>query len=508
MASSKSPGWPEYSFIATLVLALGLGLGWFLEARDKAERLAAQAKSKEEATSANKAATTALEQIDALKKATGHTYEDVGAADPNKPNTVMNAITTEITQAAPDVAERTYTAAMAKLTTDVRTLTTERDDLRKKLDDLNGTFIGLEDKYKAVVKQVEDAKTQAEQDLTAANTSKTEELAKKDTDIDELKKAYTDAQAEFDLYKESSEKTQKDLNNRVKNLVAVNTKLNDRLMDLERTSFEQPDGVVRLVDNSARTVFINLGEVDRLPLRTTFSVYDQGVPGVARGPKDVKGSIEVVRVLGPHMAEARINDSSIFAPIAPGDLVYTPLWSPGRAEKFAVIGTVDLDGDGTPDRDLLHELVNTVGAEIAVEVDNNGNRTGGEITEEIKFFVRGKVPTLDEASDVEEQKRIERVNDQLTRMLNEAREHGVQVKSMNEFLTYVGYKPNRRVYRPGESTPFNLKAGARSPSVDSSKSDVGRPSSSGSTSAAVSGDRNLKPKTSTGTTSKLFRGGR
>ena len=173
-----------------------------------------------------------------------------------------------------------------------------------------------------------------------------------------------------------------------------------------------------------------------------------------------------------------------------------------------MIGTVDLDGDGTPDRDLLHELVNTVGAEIAVEVDNNGNRTGGEITEEIKFFVRGKVPTLDEASDVEEQKRIERVNDQLTRMLNEAREHGVQVKSMNEFLTYVGYKPNRRVYRPGEATTFNLKAGARSASVDSSKSDVGRPSSAGSTSGAVSGNRNLKPKTSTGTTSKLFRGGR
>jgi hypothetical protein len=510
MASSKSPGWAEWAFIVTLVLFLGVGLGWFLEARDKAERLAAQEKSKTDAATAQKAATSALEQVEALKKASGHTFEDVGAADPGKPNTVMNAITTEINTAAPDVAEKTYTAAIAKLTTDVKAITAERDDLRKKLDDLQEGFNALEDKYKLAKKEEEDARAAAERDLMAAVTSKSEELAKKDADIDELKKAYTEAQATADAEREQAEKKEKELTNKGKALRAQNQKLSDRLLDIERTSFEQPDGFIRLVDNKSNTVFINVGEADRLPLRATFSVYDQSVPGVARSVKDVKGQIEVVRLIGPRMAEARMVDSgsNLLNPLTPGDMIYSPLWSPGRSEKFAVIGAFDLDGDGVHDRELLHELVRTARAEIAVEVDALGNRKGPEITEDIKFLVVGKMPKLDDAADVEEQKQIERVNEQYTKLLEEARSHGVQIKSKNDFLAFCGYRPNNRLYRPGEDSKFNLRAGSRSASTDESSAAI-RSSrvSSGQTSAAVSGDRSLPAKTSPGSRQKLFRSG-
>lgn len=510
MASSKSPGWAEWAFIVTLVLFLGVGLGWFLEARDKAERLAAQDKAKTDAATATKAATAALEQVEALKKASGHNFEDVGAADPGKPNTVMNAITTEINTAAPDVAEKTYTATIAKITTDIKAVTSERDDLRKKLDDLQDAFNALEDKYKLAKKEEEDARAAAERDLMASITSKSEELAKKDADIDELKKAYTEAQASADAEREAAEKREKELTNKNKSLRAQNQKLSDRLLDIERTSFEQPDGFIHLVDNNSHTVFISVGEADRLPVRTTFSVYDKNVPGVARSVKDIKGQIEVMRLVGPRMAEARIVDpnSSLLNPIAPGDVIYSPLWSPGRSEKFAVIGTFDLDGDGTHDRELLHEYVRTAMAEIAVEVDGLGNRKGPEITEEIKFLVVGTMPKLEDASDVEEQKQIERVNEQYTKLVEEARSHGVQIKSKNDFLAYCGYRPNNRLYRPGEDSKFNLRSGARSASTDESSATI-RSSrvSSGQTSAAVSGDSALPAKTNPGSRKKLFGAG-
>lgn len=507
MAAANKPGWPHYAFIFSLVLALFLGIMFYLTNKEYGERIAEFDKAKADAAAATKTAQAALEQIDALKKLVGHTYDEVGGADPNKPNTVVNAATTEINGAAPDVAEKTYTAAVTKLTGEVRNKETERKDLETKLEQLQKEYTGLEDKYKAVVQERSAAQTQAETDLTEANTTKSEALAAKDKDIEDLKKAYTDSQAEFDVYKETAEKAKKDAENRIKNLVSINTKLNDRIADLEKTSFEVPDGFIRWVDNGTKTVYINLGEADRLPIRATFSVYDQANAGVARGKQDVKGAIEVTKWLGPHMAEATILSSDLYNPMAPGDQIYTPLWSPGRPEQFAVIGIFDLDKDGTPDRERLHEMVESVGAKIAIEVDQDGNRTGGEITEQIKFFVRGKIPDLADAVDVDDQKKIERLNEELTKLLNEAREHGVRVVSQSDFLTYVGYKPQQRVYRPGDNVPYNLKAGSRSSSADTSREGLGtNRESAGKTADVYSGDRKIKNKSSTGQTSKLFRG--
>ena len=80
------------------------------------------------------------------------------------------------------------------------------------------------------------------------------------------------------------------------------------------------------------------------------------------------------------MAEARITRDRISDPIVKGDEIYTPLWSPGRKEKFAFVGLFDLDNDGINDRDVLHDLVAASGGEIVDEVDDKGVRhpTGGQ----------------------------------------------------------------------------------------------------------------------------------
>ena len=508
-SAANKPGPVHYALIGTIILSLFLGIMYYVTNKSLTEKLAEMKAAQDNAKQSLATAQAALDQVEKLKEAAGHKFEDVGAADRSKPNTVLNAIDNELKAAAPETADRSYSAAVTTLTSQVRNVTAERDDLRTKLDSEHQAYIALEDKYKALLNEQSTARAKSEQDLQTANKSKEEELAKKNADIEELQAAYRESQVEHDTYKEAAEKKEKEMAGKIKSLNSTNIVLNEQLSEFKRDSFEVPDGFIRWVDNVNHRVYINLGEADRLPLRTTFSVYNESNSGVARGKADVKGSIEVTKIMGPHSAEARILDDDLFNPVSPRDQIYTPLWSPGRPEEFAVVGTWDLDGDGKGDRDLLHEIVSTVGAKISTEIDDNGERIGGPITERTKFLVRGSIPDLSEVGDEEDRKKIQRVNEQLTKLISEAREHGVRIVSMSDFLSYVGYKPQRRVYRPGEDTPYNLNAGSRSASTDRGREMMGlNRESSGATSGAVSGDKKLKPKVSSGQTSKLFRGAR
>jgi hypothetical protein len=91
-------------------------------------------------------------------------------------------------------------------------------------------------------------------------------------------------------------------------------------------------------------------------------------------------------------------------------------------------------------------------------------------------------------------------------MRQEARLHGVKIISLNDFLSYIGYKPKRRLFKPGQERPFNLKAGAASAGINEP---IGDRASAGQVSGSYGGrNRPATQQTSPGTTSKLFGGGK
>jgi len=187
--------------------------------------------------------------------------------------------------------------------------------------------------------------------------------------------------------------------------------------------------------------------------------------------------------------------------MSPGDMVYTPLWSPGRAEKFAVVGAIDLDGDGESDRTLFRQEMAVRGAEIVDEVDDEGNRPSPGINETVKYVIMGSLPDPSETADPDVRDRMEKVLDKAKDMRNEARLYGVRIIPLSAFLDFIGYKPKRRLFRPGEEKPYTLKAGAASVGIDATATDR---LSSGTTSGAFSKSKRLPPQSSTGTTSKTF----
>ena len=89
-------------------------------------------------------------------------------------------------------------------------------------------------------------------------------------------------------------------------------------------------------------------------------------------------------------------------------------------------------------------------------------------------------------------------------MVEEARLRGTRILSLNDFLSYIGYRPQRRLYRPGENRPYNLHQGAHSTATTGYG--PGNRQSSGQVSGLFSRRRPLKKQdeASTGATSGAY----
>jgi hypothetical protein len=203
-------------------------------------------------------------------------------------------------------------------------------------------------------------------------------------------------------------------------------------------NFERPDGSIAWVNQRERMVWINLGSADKLLPQTTFSVYPKGSTGVAQG--GAKGSIEVLRVIEPHMAEARIVDDQISNPILPGDLVHTPAWRPGRAVHFALAGTLDVSGNGKSDRELVINLIHRNGGVVDAELTDEGTMDG-QLTANTRYLLQGVKPT--DTTDAAKM-------NAWTQFLSEAESLGVERILLDEFLSYMGWKGEIRTIRLGK----------------------------------------------------------
>jgi hypothetical protein len=207
-----------------------------------------------------------------------------------------------------------------------------------------------------------------------------------------------------------------------------------------------PDGQIVLVNEREKIAYINLGSADGLRKRITFSVYDPGTTDVSaivtkdadgnpiRNPNQMvsetqkKGTIEVINVTGPHMAEARITSDSTKNPLVQGDLVFTPIWRPGKQDHFAFVGLMDIDGDGRADSEKIHELVRTHGGIIDAEIDDKGNLVG-EVTPLTRYVVKG-------ASDAKASQGAG-----TKKLYEDATVLGVEAVDLAKFLDMMGYTP-------------------------------------------------------------------
>lgn len=208
------------------------------------------------------------------------------------------------------------------------------------------------------------------------------------------------------------------------------------IAELEGKTQAQPDGTIRRV-NQRGMVWIDLGEADFLPRQLSFSVYGVDQNGVARDRR--KAAIEVTQLLGAHLAEAKILEDDILNPIVPGDKIYTPLWQPGRQGRFALAGFMDLDGDDLSDRGIIRDMIAMSGGVIDAELDDDG-RMQGELTVATRYLIIGD-------------KKNESLESRIGQMRADAKEMGVEIITLANFLERSGWKDTKRVLRFDGSRP-------------------------------------------------------
>ena len=514
MAASKPTG-IHYALVIFVLLTIVCGVFWILNNKWLTEAKTETARARDEQKKSTDGLNRLLTQATELKRLLGVTLEDIGDDEANA-NTVRGYIRSKLNEQAGDLGAATYDDLLTKLKAALKNAAEARDNLQKQLVAEQETFQNKINEMQSQIAEQKRARDVADTGKAEAVKVQQEELASKQSELTEERRklastetALDELQAKFDVYRKKSAQE-------IDNLRLLNKQLTLALDAAKQQSFEIPKGQIVKVDAVTRKVWIDRGTIDGLRPRTTFSVYTKEHSGVgraaaagAKGPEDVKASIEVTRV-EDRLAEARIVDEDYSRPITPGDPIYSPIWSPGRAEAFSLVGILDLDGDGKSDPELINELVVNAGATIDNRIDEKGRLfmdgklvEGGEprVTERTKFLVKGKIPDLLSAKDVEQQNEIQRMNELMTSLEKQAFERGVRMISLSDFLSFVGYKPQKRLFVPGGDVPYNLRAGSRKASTDR---DFNRlRSSGGETSGAYSGDKKQKVKSfSGGETSK------
>ena len=253
-----------------------------------------------------------------------------------------------------------------------------RDEAEQKIATITNT---LNERTKALA--------QTEQDLAdekQRNATKEKELQNLVENIQESKVLLED---EFTDQKDELQLTISKLGEDMKFVVQQNTAMKERINEYEKQVFDLPDGQIVQVSEAGGNVFIDMGRLDGVRANLTFAVYDRTANDFEKDRH--KAMVEVIEVLGPHLAKARVTDEDPLNPILTKDQVLSATFDRGDAVTIALGGFFDLDSDGISDLEKLKRMIVRNGGRVVASHDDEGNITG-EIDSTTRFFVLGPSP--------------------------------------------------------------------------------------------------------------------
>jgi hypothetical protein len=264
-----------------------------------------------------------------------------------------------------------------------------------------------------------------------------------------LQQNLTEQQTKFDALLKEEQKKSKDLETEVANqkqrvedvqrkLDLAAQKTTDRPVSGEPI---KPDYYVTRMDDTGKRPTVNVGSADNVRPQLRFSIHGIGPDG--KPLAESKGSLEIVSVLGPHQSQAEITsvkpdkDGVVRNPVVKGDVIYNGVWSPTAERHVAVAGAIHLRGEKRDSLDEFLRLLQRQGVVVDAYLDpqdgtikKEGGQAGGRITPRTDYLILGD--ELDEAKDVKLAN--------LKELQEAARNDGVRIISLREFLDSTGYR--------------------------------------------------------------------
>lgn len=258
-----------------------------------------------------------------------------------------------------------------------------------------------------------------------------------------LKKEITELKAQLTQALEKKDDTSVARDSREPHALLLDVSMGKPLWDL-------PVGKVTRVHAGAkvREVTIDLGSAKGVRAHMTFNVFAPSKYAATRADKQLKGTIEVVRVLGPHTSLARI--TATFDPDFPiheGDLLFNLFWGTHVAiTGYANVTGIPTDSPAEQMRQLsdFMYLLQRQGIIVDAYLDLTDGQMKGAITGNTRFLIRGDDLRLDPKELEAKEPRAERamqVNNAVATMRKDAVEKGVFVISARNFAATIGYHP-------------------------------------------------------------------
>jgi hypothetical protein len=435
--------------LCILVLILGVLAGWMYSSKNTAQERAGAAETAKQ--SADRAAREAQAEANSYKTWMGFDESQAQAALDELFKADMQRFGSTFEEAS-----RQYRTILENIFEENRKLAQSEAAAKERERDLKERLLATEQQKNQQIAQYESDKKQLAQDLASERSKFQQQYGDINKEKDqiaaqlaELRQRIDDLTASFSTQLKEKEQTIAKLD-RVITILESNQATPDPYL-------QPADGLVRWVDQREGKVWINLGEADEIRTQVTFSVYSGDTNDVETAQS--KGTIEVTRILSDSMAEARITSDIATRPLMEGDKIYSQVWNPGRQVGFAVTGFVDIDKDGREDLEELRSIVELNGGKIDAQPDPNGT-VNGEMTADTRYLILGEFP--DDSTD-----RSDSLRKAWVAMNEEANTLNVEVITLDEFLSLMGWKAENRAVKLG--------AGARAENFPAHKIDYTTP---------------------------------
>ncbi|MCA9033704.1 MAG: hypothetical protein KDA91_01180 [Planctomycetaceae bacterium] len=499
------------SITLAVFILLTLVFGFFLYSNSQhSATLQTQLDSKTKEASDNASAVrTKDEQLLQLQQLIGSTGE---------PDEIVVTMNKKMADSAGDGASAAnLDGALTKTVTDRDIQTFAASDRLTQLNDKNRILAETVKNMEDQIKSQSDKVAEVEERLRQQEVQHSEDLASREAQIADLRDERNKLQADFNTYRAQTGRQIEDLQDDISQKRNAIVALRQKLFQQEDLSFDRADGAIRTVDRDKGKMgicYIDLGERDELQVGTTFSVYTQSNNGVGRrNTEDVKGKIEVVSIMGPHLSEARIIAQDITRPISANDPIYSPLFTSGQQLEIAIAGLLDFDGNPGSDIDEFRRIVRGAHAKIAIQTNEVGELMDGDgnplqtddiktqISEKTRFLIIAETGESSDTEDAVKQAIYRKIQQNANEMREAALSNGVYVISLGSFLEYIGYSRKKLAWNPIDPFPATLSNGAKSSTVNGA---LKSRQSSAAISGAYSGRRKAN-STSTGQVSGLYR---
>jgi hypothetical protein len=228
----------------------------------------------------------------------------------------------------------------------------------------------------------------------------------------------------------------------IRNQRAVIARSDAKVARAERKVSDAPtDHRIVLMDRTGQLPYINVGSADGAKPQLTFSIHAIGPDG--RPQEQSKGSLEIVKVVEAHLSQARITETKDANrdPILKGDVLFNPTWDPTLRKRVAVVGIIDLTGDGRDNSVEFIRQLERQGVVVDAYLDIKDNMTikGKGMTVQTDYLIVGEGLEFGEGRerDAEFRKKIEQ---KINEMQKEAVRNGVEIIPFRKYMEQSGFR--------------------------------------------------------------------